>query len=43
MKVMDQLYNDISTSKIDDLTAEQCGALSSTHLDHNVMVFWIFT
>ena len=37
MKVIDQLYNNISTSKIDDLTAEQCAALSSTHPDYNVM------
>jgi ribonucleoside-diphosphate reductase alpha chain len=37
MKVIDQLYNNISTSKIDELSAEQCASLSSTHPDYNVM------
>ena len=37
MKVIDQLYNDISTTKIDELSAEQCAALSSSHPDYNVM------
>ena len=37
MKVIDQLYNNISTSKIDDLCAEQCAALASTHPDYNIM------
>jgi hypothetical protein len=27
MKIIDQLYDKISTTKIDDLTAEQCAAL----------------
>ncbi len=37
MKVIDQLYNGISTAKIDELTAEQCASLSSTHPDYNIL------
>lgn len=37
MKVIDQLYDGISTTKIDELTAEQCASLSSTHPDYNVL------
>jgi ribonucleoside-diphosphate reductase alpha chain len=37
MKVIDQLYDGISTTKIDELTAEQCASLGSTHLDYNVL------
>ena len=37
MKVIDQLYNNISTREIDELTAQQCGSLSSTHPDYNVL------
>ena len=35
IKVIDQLYDGISTSKIDDLLAEQCASLASTHPDYN--------
>ena len=31
MKVIDQLYDKISTAKIDELTAEQCASMSSIH------------
>ena len=34
MKVIDQLYDNIQTSKIDELTAEQCASMSSLHLDY---------
>ena len=34
MKVIDQLYDNIQTSKIDELTAEQCASMSSIHLDY---------
>ena len=34
MKVIDQLYDNIQTTKIDELTAEQCAAMSSLHLDY---------
>jgi ribonucleotide reductase alpha subunit len=37
MKVIDQLYDGISTTKIDELSAEQCASLSSTHPDYNVL------
>ena len=34
MKVIDQLYDKISTAKIDELAAEQCAALSANHPDY---------
>lgn len=34
MKVIDQLFDNIETSKIDELTAEQCASLASTHPDY---------
>lgn len=34
MKVIDQLYPDIPTSVIDELTAEQCASLSTKHPDY---------
>jgi hypothetical protein len=37
MKVIDQLFDGISTTKIDELTAEQCASLSSTHPDYNTL------
>lgn len=37
MKVIDQLYDKISTTKIDELTAEQCASMASTHPDYNVL------
>ena len=37
MKVIDQLYDKISTRQIDELTAEQCASMSSTHPDYNVL------
>jgi ribonucleoside-diphosphate reductase alpha subunit len=37
MKVIDQLYDKIPTTKIDELCAEQCAALASTHPDYNVL------
>ena len=35
MKVIDQLYDGISTTQIDELTADQCASLASTHPDYN--------
>jgi ribonucleoside-diphosphate reductase alpha chain len=35
MKVIDQLFDGISTTKIDELSAEQCASMSSTHHDYN--------
>lgn len=37
MKVIDQLYNKISTTKIDELSAEQCASMASIHHDYNVL------
>lgn len=37
MKVIDQLYNDISTTNIDELSAEQCASMTSIHSDYNVL------
>jgi hypothetical protein len=41
MKVIDQLYDGISTTKIDELTAEQCASLASIHYDYNTLAGWI--
>lgn len=37
MKVIDQLYDKISTTKIDELAAEQCAALSTNHPDFAIL------
>ena len=37
MKVIDQLYDGISTTQIDELTAEQCASLSIHHPDYNTL------
>ena len=37
MKVIDQIYNNISTTKIDELSAEQCASMSTIHPDYNVL------
>ena len=37
MKVIDQLHSGIHTTKIDELSAEQCASLSSTHPDYNIL------
>ena len=37
MKVIDQLYDKISTTKIDELTAEQCAVMASQHPDYNTL------
>ncbi len=34
MKVIDQLYDKISTTKIDELAAEQCAVMSTNHPDY---------
>ena len=34
MKVIDQLYDKIETTKIDELAAEQCASLSTNHPDY---------
>ena len=37
MKVIDQLYDKISTTKIDELSAEQCASMASIHPDYNIL------
>ena len=37
MKVIDQLYDGISTTKIDELSAEQCASMASIHPDYNTL------
>jgi ribonucleoside-diphosphate reductase alpha subunit len=37
MKVIDQLYDKIETTKIDELAAEQCAALSTNHTDYGTL------
>jgi ribonucleotide reductase alpha subunit len=37
MKVIDQLYDKIQTANIDELTAEQCAALSTNHPDYAIL------
>ena len=36
-KVIDRLYDKIPTSEIDELTAQQCASLSTTHPDYGVL------
>jgi ribonucleotide reductase alpha subunit len=42
MKVIDQLYDKISTSKIDELTCEECAALSTIHPDYSILASRIY-
>lgn len=37
MKVIDQLFDGITTRQIDELTADQCASLASTHPDYNIL------
>jgi ribonucleoside-diphosphate reductase alpha subunit len=37
MKVIDQLYNNITTEQIDILTAEQCTSMSTIHPDYSTL------
>ena len=43
IKVIDQLYDGIPTTKIDELTAEQCAALSTQHPDYITLASHIAT
>jgi len=36
-KIIDQLYNKIPTSEIDELTAQQCASLSTTNDDYGIL------
>lgn len=37
MKVIQQLYDGIKTSELDELTAQQCAAMSSVHPDYGIL------
>lgn len=37
IKVIEQMYNGISTSKLDELTAEQCASMSALHYDYSIL------
>ena len=37
IKVIDQLYDTIPTTKIDELVAEQCAVLSTTHTNYSIL------
>jgi ribonucleoside-diphosphate reductase alpha chain len=37
MKVIDQLYDSITTTQIDELSSEQCASMSSVHPDYSVL------
>ena len=37
VKIVDQLYDGIPTSKIDELTAEQCASMIAKHLDYGAL------
>jgi ribonucleoside-diphosphate reductase alpha chain len=37
IKIIEQLHDNISTSKIDELTAQECAAQSTTHLDFGAL------
>ena len=37
MKVIDQIYDKIQTTKIDEISAEQCASMASIHPDYNVL------
>jgi len=36
-KIIDRLYNEIPTTEIDELTAQQCASLSSTYPDYGIL------
>jgi ribonucleoside-diphosphate reductase alpha subunit len=36
-KIIDRLYNEIPTHKIDELTAQQCASLATTHPDYGTL------
>lgn len=37
MKIIDQLYDNIHTSEIDELTAQQCASMSTQHIDYGIL------
>ena len=41
IKVIDQLYDGIPTTKIDELTAEQCAAMAVQHPDYGILASYV--
>lgn len=41
MKVIDQLYDGIPTTKIDELTAEQCATMATQHPDYGTLAAYV--
>lgn len=41
MKVIDQLYDGIPTTKIDELTAEQCATMTTQHPDYGTLAAYV--
>ena len=37
MKDIDQLHDGITTTQIDEVTADQCASMASTHPDYNTL------
>ena len=37
MKIIDQLYDNIETTKIDELMAEQCASQTTIHTDYGIL------
>ena len=37
LKVIDQLYDGISTTKLDELAAEQCASMNTIHYDYGTL------
>jgi ribonucleoside-diphosphate reductase alpha chain len=41
IKIIDQLYDDIPTTKIDELTAQQCAMMAVQHPDYGILASYI--
>ena len=37
IKIIDQLFNNITTTQIDELSAQQCASLATIHTDYNIL------
>ena len=40
-KIIDQLYDDITTQEIDELTAQQCASMATIHPDYGKLAGYI--
>ena len=41
MKIIDQLFDGIETTKIDELTAQQCASQITQHPDYGILASYI--